>query len=158
MPFGFGLSYSSFSYTIALAPSGAVSLEPIRRLLSDASVDTRRMFPRLEDARGMALAQYVVNVTNTGNMDADDVVLGFIKPPGAGTEGIPLQTLFGFERVHVKAGCSVLVTIYPSMTDFTRVMLSGQRAPLGGEYVVQFGLAETHLYGQGFVNHKITAM
>jgi pre-mRNA-splicing factor SYF2/beta-D-xylosidase 4 len=52
---------------------------------------------------------YVVNVTNTGTIDADDVVLGFIKPPGAGTNGVPLQTLFGFERVHVKAGETVQV-------------------------------------------------
>ena len=35
-------------------------------------------------------------------VDADDVVLGFLKPPGAGVGGTPLQTLFGFERVHVK--------------------------------------------------------
>ena len=45
-----------------------------------------------------------VQVTNTGSVDADDVVLGFLEPPGAGDKGVPLQTLFAFERVHVKAG------------------------------------------------------
>jgi hypothetical protein len=31
-------------------------------------------------------------------------VLGMLLPPGAGQGGVPLQTLFGFERVHVKKG------------------------------------------------------
>ena len=30
--------------------------------------------------------------------DADDVVLGFVSPPGAGTGGLPLKSLFAFER------------------------------------------------------------
>ena len=49
------------------------------------------------------LVNYEVKVTNTGTVDADDVVLGFLVPPGAGVNGVPLQTLFGFERVHVPA-------------------------------------------------------
>ena len=48
------------------------------------------------------LVNYEVNVTNTGSVDSDEVVLGFLKPPGAGTNGVPLQTLYGFERVHLK--------------------------------------------------------
>jgi len=38
-------------------------------------------------------------VTNTGVMDADDVVLGFLTPPSAGVNGVPLQTLYAFDRV-----------------------------------------------------------
>lgn len=57
-----------------------------------------------------------VTVTNTGKMDADDVVLGFMVPPGAGVDGVPLQTLFGFERVHVPAGQSVSVYLYRTNT------------------------------------------
>jgi beta-D-xylosidase 4 len=38
-----------------------------------------------------------VNVTNTGSVDSDDVVLGFLTPPGAGQNGVPIQQLFGFE-------------------------------------------------------------
>ncbi len=30
-------------------------------------------------------------MTNTGTVDADDVVLGFLVPPNAGQGGIPLQ-------------------------------------------------------------------
>ena len=60
---------------------------------------------------------FSVNVTNSGMVDADDVVFGFLTPPGAGTGGVPLKQLFGFERVHVKAGQTVSVFLYPTLTD-----------------------------------------
>ena len=69
------------------------------------------------------IVSYVVNVTNTGAVDADDVVLGFMQPPGAGENGVPRQTLFGFERVHIRAGESRLVYMYPSLTDWTQVCI-----------------------------------
>ena len=37
--------------------------------------------------------QYQIKVTNTGLVDSDDVVLGFLRPPGAGRGGVPLQQL-----------------------------------------------------------------
>lgn len=70
---------------------------------------------------------YNVEVKNTGKVDSDDVVLGFLVPPNAGQDGIPLQTLFGFERVHVKAGESVNVNLYPSLTDFTYTRMDGTK-------------------------------
>ena len=60
-------------------------------------------------------------------MDADHVVLGMLTPPGAGVGGVPLKSLWGFERVHVKAGQTVTVEMYPSMTDFTQVNTLGER-------------------------------
>ena len=81
-----------------------------------------------------------VNVTNTGQVDSDEVVLGFLKPPGAGRNGVPLQSLFGFERAHVRVGQTVTVSLYPTLLDFTAVNPSGQRVPLPGHYTVQFGV------------------
>lgn len=54
-------------------------------------------------------------------MGQDDVVLGFLTPPNAGTDGAPLKSLFGFERVHVKSGETISVYLYPQLTDFTHV-------------------------------------
>jgi hypothetical protein len=102
------------------------------------------------------LAPYVVNVTNTGAIDADDVVLGFLRPPGAGVGGVPLQTLFGFERVHVKAGQTVSVYLYPSVSDFTQVGSDGIRQVLTGEYTVAFGIPQTEAHGMGYITHTIT--
>ena len=45
---------------------------------------TRRQFPSLAAAgdTNSAPVKYTVNVSNTGAVDADDVVLGFLEPPG----------------------------------------------------------------------------
>ena len=64
-------------------------------------------------------------------------VLGFLVPPGAGERGVPLQTLFGFERVHVKAGESVTVWLYPALTDFAIADLDGHRWAESGRQGLQ---------------------
>eukprot|EP00463_Aulacantha_scolymantha_P002975 TRINITY_DN372_c0_g2_i2.p1 TRINITY_DN372_c0_g2~~TRINITY_DN372_c0_g2_i2.p1 ORF type:complete len:541 (-),score=64.99 TRINITY_DN372_c0_g2_i2:507-2129(-) len=112
IPFGFGLSYTTFKYTINSAPQSPISLEPVRGMLTHTA-NSGRIFPNA-DSSSKPLVNYSVNVTNTGHLDADDVVLGFMVPPNAGKDGIPLQTLFGFDRVHVKAGKTVTVWLYPT--------------------------------------------
>jgi len=154
VPFGFGLSYTTFSYKLAQYPKEEViSLEPVHSLL-EKNTAQGRYFPTLESLLA-PFAEYQVNVTNTGNYDADDVVLGFITPPGAGQNGVALKYLFGFERVHVPKGQTVSVFLYPTLGDFTQVNTKGARVPVGGEYTVSFGIEETHKYGQGLVMHKI---
>lgn len=81
-----------------------------------------------------------VNVTNTGKVDSDHVVLGFMAPPGAGVGGVPRQSLFGFKRVHIKAGQTATVYIYPAATEFTQVDADGARSVLQGQYTITFGL------------------
>ena len=90
-------------------------------------------------------------------MDADHVVLGMLKPPGAGTNGVPLQTLWGFERVHVKAGESVDVYLYPELHEFAPVGADGTRAPLEGEYKVHFGEPRSGALGHGYAAHTFRA-
>ena len=92
-----------------------------------------------------------------GTVDSDDVVLGFIAPPGAGTGGLPLQTLFGFERVHVPAGETVSVWLYPALTEFAHAAPSGERVPLAGEYKVWFGSAAAAKHGMGYVEASLSA-
>ncbi len=99
----------------------------------DRTKSEQRTFPSLhwvqqQDRSPEALASdravaYAVNVTNTGSTDSDHVVLGFITPPGAGQNGVPLQNLFGFERVFVRAGHTKTVWLWPSLLDFTHVIL-----------------------------------
>lgn len=96
-------------------------------------------------------------MTNTGSIDADDVVLGFLSPPNAGENGVPLQVLFGFQRVHVGAGEAVYVTLYPSLIEFSQVDLGGVRRPLVGKYNVHFGVKETAVYGMGYAEHEVLA-
>jgi beta-glucosidase len=80
-PFGFGLSYSRFSHTDpALAwlptPAGAE-----------------------------AALELAVTVTNTGTMEAADVVQVYVEPPGRDAER-PRRTLAGFGRVNLQPGHS----------------------------------------------------
>ena len=59
--------------------------------------DEARPFPPQHemDAIG-AVASHTITVTNTGAIDADDVVLSFVKAPGAGLGGVPSQSLYDF--------------------------------------------------------------
>ena len=78
--------------------------------------------------------------------------LGFISPPGGGTLGRPLKTLFGFERVHVKAGQTMKVWLYPKRTDFAEVVSDGERFALPGEYRVIFGVKAK---GMGWAERRV---
>ena len=154
IPFGFGLSYTSWSYSVVSRPS-SVDLNVLDELLETTKATTDTYFPRLENVP--PAGKYVIEVTNTGTIDADDVVLGFISPPGAGTNGIPLQSLFGFERVHVRAGQSKLVSLYPASTEFATTNLQGKRHALEGEYLVSFGVPEAVKYGMGYISTRLRA-
>jgi len=154
VPFGFGLSYTTFSYKLSKFPA-EISLRPVEKALSD-TIQQGRFFPSMK-VFSEPIAVYQVNVTNTGNYDADDSVLGFIVPPGAGNNGVPLKYLFGFERIHVARGQTVTVTLNPSLGDFTHVDSNGKRFPQVGEYSIQFGIPETFEHGQGFASHKVRA-
>jgi len=76
-PFGFGLSYTTFSY-------GAPTLS--QSILGEGETVT-----------------VTVPVTNTGNWDADEVVQLYIRDLVA-TISRPVKELKGFERIHLKRG------------------------------------------------------
>ena len=162
VPFGFGLSYTRFAYAVASAPP-TMSLARVRQLLQprqetpeegapaadDDATDAAAVRPRPLEAAFPPLADdvpafaLVVNVTNTGEVDADDVVLGFIAPPGAGTGGLPRKTLFDFQRVHVRAGQTVSVRLYPPLSAFAPVAADGTHQPLAGRHLLSVGVPET---------------
>ena len=49
-----------------------------------------RTFPSSDMLEAEPPVSFEVNVTNLGDVPADDVVLGFMVPPGAGKDGVPL--------------------------------------------------------------------
>mmetsp|Transcript_107725 Transcript_107725/g.303479 ORF Transcript_107725/g.303479 Transcript_107725/m.303479 type:complete len:901 (+) Transcript_107725:91-2793(+) len=156
VPFGFGLSYTTFVYAVVSQPS-FVSLDPLVSLLADAEaaghafVSNKPAEQAMQTELWRSKVQFAVNVTNTGSKDADDVILGFLTPPGAGQNGVPLKQLFGFDRVHVKAGETVTVLLYPAITDFAQAGLDGKLRAFPGEYRVHFGVVETQEHGMGYV-------
>ena len=147
VPYGFGLSYTTFTYTPIPGPS------PPRFAAVKAAAEAHAangVLGHIPKALQAVAADYYVNVTNTGALDADDVVLGFLVPPGAGVGGTPLQEMFGFERVFVPAGQTVTVYLGAQGVSFTQADAAGVRRFLPGDYTVRFGVRETAAHGMGF--------
>ena len=125
---------------------GSISLNPVRRVIASARAAGRTFLEReaiaAEDASPLTL--FTVHVTNTGGGASDEAVLAFIVPPDAGTHGIPLQTLFAFDRVHVPAGETVQVSFAPSVKDLAYVDTDGTHHVLAGAYRFEFGIRPRH--------------
>jgi beta-D-xylosidase 4 len=146
LPFGFGLSYTTWSYSAG--GGGEVDLAGVQAEAErEAALGRVGSIPLGLQA---PVVTYWVNVTNTGTVDSDDVVLGFLVPPGAGQNGVPLQELFGFERVFVPAGQTVTVFLGAQGVRFTQAGVDGVRRALRGEYRVYFGEKESAARGQGY--------
>ena len=75
-PFGYGLSYTQFEYS-----------DPEVSPATIGSGDT---------------ATIAVDVTNSGDMDGDEVVELYLSHPGA--DGAPIRSLEGFRRIHLAKG------------------------------------------------------
>ena len=152
VPFGFGLSYTTWAYA-PFNPPESVSIAAVRAA-ADAHAATG-VIGHIPAGLKTTAVEFYVNVTNTGLVDSDDVVLGFLVPPGAGSNGVPLQELFGFERVHVPAGQTVTVYLGAQGTRFTQAGVDGVRRALPGTYIVRFGVRETVAGGGGFAETKL---
>ena len=88
--------YTTWTYTPVPGP---VPPSAARFAAVDAAVRAHNAGPTAFGTIPASLKEvavdFSVNVTNTGSVDSDDVVLGFLVPPGAGVDGVPLQELFG---------------------------------------------------------------
>ncbi|CAF3423500.1 unnamed protein product [Rotaria socialis] len=87
--FGYGLSYTTFNYT--WNNNTIVSLYSIQSLIENNHNFLRTIISLIR-----------VNVTNTGNMAGDDVVLAYVAQPNTiNNQTVPFKQLFGFERIHL---------------------------------------------------------
>jgi len=110
-PFGYGLSYTTFSYSGLAGPTSAIAAG------SPAAFD--------------------VTVTNTGKKAGDEVAqlyLEFPKVPGA-----PLRALRAFKRVHLEAGASQKVHFELKGRDLRMVTEAGEPIIAEGQYKVSVG-------------------
>jgi beta-glucosidase len=116
-PFGHGLSYSTFAYSNVTAPCTAVS----KRAVFEATVD----------------------VENTSDVDGDEVVFLFVKPPAkpSGATGErPWKELKSFTRVAVKKGEKVTAKLPVRIQDLRRWEggTDGNWVIDSGEYTLAF--------------------
>ena len=110
-PFGYGLSYTTFSY----AP---LAVEPI-----DGALE-----------KGLRVT---TEVANTGNRDGDEVAELYLTPPRF--DGAPRLALRGFQRAFLRAGERRKIVFELSPRDLSFVTEDGVRQVVGGQYSVSVG-------------------
>ncbi|KAL2551702.1 putative beta-D-xylosidase 6 [Forsythia ovata] len=114
--FGYGLSYTSFTYKIIAAPSklslrGFIKAEPQMSMLSERSnaVDYI-LIDEMEYCNSLRF-HVQISVTNNGDMDGSQVVLLFSRVSKS-FKGSPERQLIGFERVHTPSRGIVATSFY----------------------------------------------
>jgi len=128
--FGEGLSYTTFSYSTNQQTKLTVPFDVIQALLKEkkSSPHTAPSVQTLE-----------ITVTNTGDIQGNDVVLAFMIPPYHGQDGNPIKFLFGFERVSLEPGKSVTLQFPVSPFDLSLVNSDASRSPQKGLWKIQIG-------------------
>jgi beta-glucosidase len=130
-PFGYGLSYTTFSFSDLSVPTGAV------------------------DAGGTVPVE--VTVTNTGKSAGDEVAQLYLSFPDV--PGAPLRALRAFQRVHLAPGASQKVRFELQPRDMSMVTEAGDPVIAEGEYTISVGGGQPHTSAQvltGMVHVKGT--
>jgi len=110
-PFGYGLSYTTFSYSNLTLPDAPLNAgDPL-----NASV----------------------TVTNTGKVAGDEVVQLYLKFPDV--PGAPGRALRGFQRIHLEPGANQKVDFHLNARDLSMVTDAGDIIVAQGEYTVSLG-------------------
>ncbi len=115
-PFGYGLSYTSFSYGGLTVPAGEV--------------------------KAGSTAVVEATVTNTGKRAGDEVAQLYLNFPAVA--GAPLRALRGFERVHLEPGASARVRFELKPRDMSMVTEAGEPIVASGQYTVTVGGGQTN--------------
>jgi beta-glucosidase len=124
-PFGYGLSYTVFSYSGLTLPQASVHAgDPV-----DAGV----------------------TVTNTGKVAGDEVVELYLKfPPIPGAPHIALR---GFQRIHLDPGESRQVHFELKNRDLGIVTETGQPIIAEGDYTIDIGGGQLNTEAPGVTGH-----
>ena len=108
-PFGFGLSYTTFSYSAPSFVADAVTAASAAVGTSSQNTGENALRRDTAAVAVKALPIWVnVEVTNTGAMDGDEVVQLYVRDEYASVTR-PVKELKAFRRVHIPAGESVKV-------------------------------------------------
>lgn len=119
-PFGYGLSYTSFSYSqLQVRPTRA---RPHEQVMID------------------------VTVKNTGNRDGDEVVQLYLQDMEA-SQPVPITSLMGFQRVHIPAGEEVRVRFTVGTNGLFIVDENDQSRLEAGKFCLWVGGCSPALYG-----------
>jgi len=111
-PFGWGLSYTQFHLTYD------PTANPIQTITND-HVET---------------VMFQINITNSGDVDGDEVVQAYFTPK----DPLVKKQLFGFQRVHVPVGMSVVVKFEVNYKTIGFGDANGNVVSVPGDYPLEF--------------------
>ncbi|MDD4922913.1 MAG: glycoside hydrolase family 3 C-terminal domain-containing protein, partial [Bacteroidales bacterium] len=109
--FGYGLSYTTFEYSFAKVPAQIKTGESI---------------------------QLSVNVKNTGKRDGDEVVQLYVSLPNSKFP-VPVRSLQGFKRIHLKVGETKVVSFNVKPSQMAAFDDNGVAQVFAGNVVVSVG-------------------
>jgi beta-glucosidase len=124
-PFGYGLSYTKFSYSELSVPTNGVA--------AGQSVDADVM------------------VTNTGKLAGDEVVQLYLNFPAV--KGVPRIALRGFQRIHLDPGASQKVHFHLNPRDLGMVTEDGNPMVAEGNYTIRIGGGQPDTGAPGVSGH-----
>jgi beta-glucosidase len=110
-PFGYGLSYTTFSYDNLKANPGANTGDSVK---------------------------VSVAVTNTGKVDGDEVVQLYLSDRN-GPVAVPIRSLEAFRRIHLHAGQTKTVEFVIAPNAFSIIDNSNKRVILPGKFGIAIG-------------------
>ena len=117
-PFGFGLSYTSFTYSWKEEPTSVSSLNDKIR--------------------------FSITIKNTGAMDGDEVAQVYIQYPHM--DRMPLKELKGFKRIHIIKGKEQTIRFSIPITELQKWDLAQKKWVLyPGDYRILIGASSTDL-------------
>ncbi len=119
-PFGYGLSYASFSYRDVKVSKDSI---PLAQALT---------------TRNTALVEATATVTNTGSRAATEVVQCYVRNLGASLEQ-PVRSLKGFQRVTLAAGESKQVSFPLGFKELSFYTAAGSPTMEATHYTVWIG-------------------
>jgi len=118
-PFGFGLSFSSFSYFEPTVNAMFIRAKDLARAIAPESSPLKHEFD------GYSLISVSAVVTNSSAIPGDEVVELYISHPGI--DGAPIRSLAGFQRVHLAPKASETVTLTLTPRELSIVDPQGNR-------------------------------
>ena len=126
--FGFGLSYTTFSYAwYNDSTSVTYSIESSIKHNSDKLNFVMQLFR--------------VNVTNIGTMDGDNVILAYVTPPQVLREGQspPIKQLIGFKRINLHVNETKQVFFPFNNEALVTIAQDGSKWIHPGQYQIHIG-------------------
>jgi beta-D-xylosidase 4 len=144
--FGSGLSYTTFAYAWY---NDSTTI----------SYSTESLMKMKDSTEGPITQSFRVNVTNTGRVNGDDVVLAYIVPPQVLRDGVtpPKKQLFGFERVNLNVGETKQVFFPFNIESMLTVARDGSKWFHGGKYHILIGkqhMFTIELHGRSALWHR----